>query len=431
VGTFLVQTHVGYLPLVALPGALAVVLVVLEARRAGAPLRSWSPALWWSVAVAVALWLPAVLEELMGDPGNLTRMWRYFTGGGDETAGWRASVELLAAEFRWPFPWLGFGEEQQTFSSSAARAAAGWLVLPVAVLTGGLLAAHRTRSRSDRHLLLLLVAASVAGLVAISQVPDEIEPYLFRWRAPLAVLVVAGAGLAVARWAGIERHPRARVVAGAVLGAAGVFASVALAGDVLDAPEHVSRFEVAVERSADQLEGDGAALQPVLVRFSGSNSGGLWGGLIDELDRRSAPVRVDESLDYQYGEQRTASPHDVAAVWYVVDDGHLLSVLGGLPDAELLAVVTPLDDEEEADMTEAQGRLADAVLGAGRPELLRTLDSTLVGFGLDGVAGFDAEDADRVAELNEIVQREGPCRCGVVAFPPDSPSLERVASLGG
>jgi hypothetical protein len=261
-------------------------------------------------------------------------------------------------------------------------------------------------------------------------VPDEIEPYLFRWRTPLAVLVVAGAGLAVARWAGVDRNRPARIVTGSVLAAVGVTASVALAYDVLDAPEHVSRFEVAVERSADQLEGDGAALQPVLVRFAGSNSGGLWGGLIDELDRRSAPVRVDESLDYQYGEQRTASPDDVAAVWYVVDDGHLLSVLGGLPDARIVAAVTPLDDEEEADMTGAQARLADAVLQVGRPELLQTLDSTLVGFSLDGVAGVDGRDADRVAELNEIVRREGPCRCGVVAFPPDSPSLERVAALG-
>ena len=80
-------------------------------------------------------------------------------------------------------------------------------------------------------------------------------------------------------------------------------------------------------------------------------------------------------------------------------------------------------------MTEAQRRLADAVLRAGRPELLRSLDSTLVGFSLDGVPGVDGRQADRVAQLNAVVRREGPCRCGVVAFPPESPSLERVAAL--
>jgi hypothetical protein len=219
------------------------------------------------------------------------------------------------------------------------------------------------------------------------------------------------------------------VAAGAVLGGAGVVAFVVLAVDVLDSPEHLSRFEVAVERSADQIEREGAALHPVLVRFEGSNSGGLWGGLIDELDRRAAPVRVDEALAYQYGERRTAAPDDVGTVWYVVDDGRLLSVLGGLPDAEVVAAVTPLDDEEEAEMTGAQRRLADSVVRAGRPELLRTLDSTLVGFSLDGVPGVDRRDADRVAALNEVVRRRGPCRCGVVAFPPDSPSLERVAAF--
>ena len=427
--TFLVQTHVGYLPLVAAPGAVAVGLVLLDARRTGASLRSWARALWWSLATAVVLWLPALLEQLIDHPGNLTRMWRYFTGSGDQTAGPTAAVELLAAEFRWPFPWLGGGEEYQLFSSAAERASATWLVIPVALLVLGFVAVARTRSRSDLHLLLLVVAASVAGVAAISQVPDEIEPYLFRWRTPLAVLVVAAVGLAVARWAGLEHHRRARLVTGAVLAAAGAVASVALAVDAFDAPEHLSRFEVAVERSADQIEGEGAALRPVLVRFAGSNAGGLWGGLIDELDRRAAPVRVDEQLDYQYGEPRTATPDDVAAVWYVVDDGYLLSTLGGLPDAEVVAEVTPLDDEDEADMAEAQRRLAAAAIEAGRPELLRTLDSTLVGFSLDGVPGVDREAANRVAELNEVVRSERSCRCGVVAFPPDSPSLQRVPEL--
>jgi hypothetical protein len=356
-------------------------------------------------------------------------MVRYFTGSDDETAGLPAAVELLAAEFRWPFPWLGGGEEHQLFSSAADRAPAGWLLVPVALLLLGFVAVARTRSRSDLHLLLLVVAASVAGVAAISRVPDEIEPYLFRWRTPLAVLVVAAAGLAVARWAGVARHPRARIVVGSVLAAAGAAASITLALDALDAPERLSRYELAVERSADQVEREGAALRPVLVRFAGSNAGGLWGGLIDELDRRAAPVRVDEELDYQFGESRTATPDDVAAVWYVVDDGRLLSTLGGLPDADVVAEVTPLSAGDEADLVESQRRLADAVVEAGRPELLRTLDSTLVGFSLEGVPGVDGEVANRVAQLNEVVEREGPCRCGVVAFPPDSPSLDRVPAL--
>ncbi len=73
VGTFLVQAHVGYLPLVALPAATAVGLAVLGSRRAGEPWRSWAGALRWSAVVGALLWLPAVVEQVVEAPGNLAR----------------------------------------------------------------------------------------------------------------------------------------------------------------------------------------------------------------------------------------------------------------------------------------------------------------------------------------------------------------------
>jgi hypothetical protein len=34
-----------------------------------------------------------------------------------------------------------------------------------------------------------------------------------------------------------------------------------------------------------------------------------------------------------------------------------------------------------------------------------------------------------VGRLNQVVAREGRCRCGVIAFPSDSRSLERIPDL--
>jgi len=429
VGTFLVQTHVGYLPLVAVGAAAAGAMLVIDARRRGESLRPWLRPLGWSLAVGALLWLPPVFEQLTTPTGNLTRMFRYFRDGGGETAGLGRALELLAAEFRPLPPWLGGGEVTQTFTGVAERVWAWWLLVPVALLAVGAVAARRTGARSDRNLVVLLAAFSVAGVLAVRQSPSTIEPYLFRWRVPLAVLVVAGVLWTLARCTGMRRWPWAWRAAGAVLVVAAVLPSVELVRQVADAREHLSRFEVAVADAAEQLEDGGAFDQPGILRFEGSNAGGLWGGLVDELDRRGLPVRVDRALDYQFGRHRRAKPDRVGTVLYAVDEGHLLSVLGALSDAEVVAEVTPLSDRDEAAMTAAQRRLARVLVREGRAEDLRLLDSTLLGFALAGVPGLAAEDISTVARLAEVVRREGPCRCGVVAFPSDSASLERIPNL--
>jgi hypothetical protein len=429
VGTFLVQTHVGYLPLVAVGAAAAVAMLVLDARRRGESLRPWRRPLGWSLAVGALLWLAPVFEQLTTPTGNLTRMFRYFGDGGGETAGLGRALELLAAEFRPLPPWLGGGDVTRTFTGVAERVSAWWLLVPVALLAVGAVATRRTGARSDRNLVVLLAALSLAGVLAVRQSPSTIEPYLFRWRVPLAVLVVAGVLWTLARWTGMRRWPWAWRAAGAVLVVAAVVPSVELVRQVADAPEHLSRFEVAVADAAEQLEDGGAFNQPAILRFEGSNAGGLWGGLVDELDRRGLPVRVDRALDYQFGRHRRAKLDRVGTVLYAVDEGHLLSVLGELPDAEVVAEVTPLSDRDEAAMTAAQRRLARVLVREGRAEDLRLLNSNLLGFALAGVPGLAAEDIDTVARLTEVVRREGPCRCGVVAFPSDSPSLERIPDL--
>ena len=429
VGTFLVQTHVGYLPLVAVGAAVAVALLVTDARRRSDPLRPWAGPVRWSMAVGALLWLPPLVEQLTTPSGNLSRMFEYFLDGGGETAGFGPALELLAAEFRPRPPWLGGGEATQTFTGVAERVSAWWLLVPVALLALAAVAVRRTQSRSDRNLVVLLGALSLAGVLAVRQSPSTLEPYLFRWRVPLAVLVVAGSVWALARWAGLRRSRWAWRAAGAVLVVAAVVPSWEVLLQVVDAPEHLSRFEVAVDDAADQLEDGGAFDEPAILRFEGSNAGGLWGGLLDELDRRGLPVRVDRALDYQFGRHRRIKADRVDAVLYAVDEGHLVSLLGELPEAEVVAEVTPLSAHDEAAMTAAQRRLGRVLVREGRAEELPILNSDLLGFALDGVPGLDRDDIELVARLNSVVGRAGPCRCGVIAFPSDSPSLERVADL--
>lgn len=81
-GSFLAQTHVGYVPCV---GALVASSVALHVRlrwaAGSAPSDERSsvlPYLLTSVAVLTVVWAPPLAENLRNDPGNLTFLYRYF-----------------------------------------------------------------------------------------------------------------------------------------------------------------------------------------------------------------------------------------------------------------------------------------------------------------------------------------------------------------
>ena len=79
-GSFLVQTHIGYLPFVVVGAGRVVVSTIATARSAPSPTRSWSDRrLWWTAAVVVVVWLPPIVQQLAnGRDGNFARLFRYF-----------------------------------------------------------------------------------------------------------------------------------------------------------------------------------------------------------------------------------------------------------------------------------------------------------------------------------------------------------------
>ncbi len=78
VATFLVQTHVGYAPLVAAAVAVAAAYFLLDLRRGNTSDQRWGRALRWSVAIGAVLWLPPILDVILRPPGNLRVVARYF-----------------------------------------------------------------------------------------------------------------------------------------------------------------------------------------------------------------------------------------------------------------------------------------------------------------------------------------------------------------
>ncbi len=427
VASFLVQTHIGYLPLVA--AATAVVVgyrIVDHHRRRAEPVgrRAWLT----TALFAVGLWAPVVIEQFTHDPGNLTRLWDYFVGGqnAEVSAGARAAGGLFGSMFAVPPSWLGGNEPHDYLTDAVQPGRLALLGIPIVLLVIGLLGARAAHRRDHTRLVVLVAAMSAGGLLALSHVTGDLLAYLFYWRIPLALFVIATGVIGVVDFVRATR-PRAAThtarVALAVGGVLVVIVSTTTTVAVATHGDYVKPYERNVRLIMDQIQAneiDSGRLddQTVLVRFDGSTIGGLQGGVVDALDREGVRVRVDTDLGFQFGEHRAANTDEVDQIWYAIEDGVLTSIRTSDPNARVIARIEPLGPETEAEMVQLQLGLRDQLRAAGRLDLSVALDSDLVAYALEDVPGVDQAAAARLGGLNAQLRETGRCRCSVVAYRP-------------
>lgn len=413
VGTVLVQSHLGYLPLVAAATMLAVVLCVRDGR-------SWTgfrrPAAWTLVAL-VALWTPPLLHEFM-HPSNVRRLARAQTDPAEPVLGISRAARVLAEEFRIPPPWLGGKHRLDEFANTVVLQSAWWLVIPLGLLIVAALATRRRSARGSAELLALTATLAVVGLASIARVVGPAERYVFYWRVPLALLVVFETGWTLWLAAHLDEHPQARRIAGGALATIVVVASVTLSVRIAQVEDTSDAEGLAREAllAANSSLADG---RRVLVRAAGVGFLGIERTIVNELDRDGANVFIDEDLGFLFGYSRTATPEDVDEVWYVLEGGEYLSVLSNAPGARVLWDSSPLSGAEEQDLRAGQRDLWSALQRAGREELFTRLQSPVVAIALGDVPDIDRDLLDRVAGLNARVLDAAPCRCAIVAFDPE------------
>ena len=204
--SFAAQQHLSSLPvLVVVTGA--VTLVGLAAAvgwwrthhdRRG--LRSVARLAGWSAGIGLVLWSPVLIQQVTGDPGNLTAMVRFAGNGDRPSLGAGAAVRQMAHTLGLP-PLLG-----------RTRLDGGWLLADVgpltwasAVVVAGVVVAAglRWRRTHPQRAALALMAgfAAVGGLVNGASVPSGMEQYrltFYHWAFALAFFVALALALAAA-----------------------------------------------------------------------------------------------------------------------------------------------------------------------------------------------------------------------------------------
>ena len=325
IGSFLVQTDISTAPVVGVLFGVALVGFVVQRlrdQRGGLHVADTRPVFRtpgkWVLGVlsfvVVLQWIPPVLQEIQGKPGNLTLIWRFFTAG-------HAGTPVRAA---FDATWAIFGASvygpQQLFlhiQGGTPRHAVVSALVGIAVVGLAILGIVVGRRKGDRFGA-ALCAASLIGLIALCvslcRVVGDLNGYLFFWAVGLIPAGILGCGLVVApvvreRFSVFGRQMQIGLVA-----AICAIASVGVVVHVLAAPAPASANDPQVEQLVTMVSKVVPRGATVEVHDDGAGIGtaklyNLWRffGLIWWLDANGYHPVTNEMWKAQLGAQATST----------------------------------------------------------------------------------------------------------------------------
>ena len=338
VGSFVVQTHVGYAPLVAGLGLVAAAWVLTASRAvrgatSGAPrARLWQRPAITDAIVAVVMWAPPVAQQVSGSDGNLSELATFFADPPDPALGLGDAIGVVGHQLSVPAPWIrglppdSEGDFVQKISKQGSS-------LPAFAMLGALLLAAvlaRRRGLHDESALAALAAASiVVGTTAVARVTGGAYEYLVRWLWVVALLAWTALAWTATRLVAsylrdsgrtststrAARGLTATVVLATAL-TAGISSRDALPVDLPEAPGADAVAALAGPVSHALPEGETF----LLTVFDSRDSGAAGPGLTLQLDRRGHTVRMESFYEPWVEGFRTIERPDATAEIVVVGD---------------------------------------------------------------------------------------------------------------
>lgn len=276
----------------------------------------------WSTAMSVVVWTPVVIQELRGEPGNLSLLLDSL-GGQEDRAGWSFVWGNLVAQLQLPPVWLRRASSPFDVGfepSPAAIASAVVVGLLLLVLT--VRAVRWPAARPTVATLLITTWAVLLGAVLnLSIVPEDgaIGLQYRRWMWPAGAMVWFAIAVAViaseadrlrasGRIADPERlWARARPAAYGLLAVALLACVPAAIGQHTPLPDDLATNEV-VESAWDPFI-ERLPRQPTYVQLSGAKAAFAVGPeVIRRLIVHGFDVQVPEAFSASFGEHRVFDP---------------------------------------------------------------------------------------------------------------------------
>jgi hypothetical protein len=397
VGTFLVQTHLGYALLVLGLGLTGALLARGALRHgpagdraiAGSTARRYGLV---SLVVAAVLWLPPILQQLFGADGNLTAILRFVRHPSEPAVGWRTAWGILGTELGFPGAWLG-GRELDVFGvRTRGTVPAVVLLLATAVLGA---AAWRIGAASAGRLATLALIASGLGVVSGARVTGAVGSYLVRWWWVIAAVIWLSIGWSI--WSLLSRtRARAAVATVAVVGFL-VLAGL-IAGRAVSAHVPGERDSVAIGQLGDQIAdalGDEGAY--VVDWTDARDWGAIGSGVFVDLERRGLAVEAAPRFAPTFGSWRTAPIQSGDGLLLVVGADDVARGFQPPPDATVIAHYGPLSASEQQRLDALQQQIRGSLGSAEEPDW--TLADSAFGRQVLRDKGAPADLVDELSEL--------------------------------
>ena len=444
--SFCMQTHVSYLGLVGGLAALCAVALGVRAHRLRGDRAAVRRVARWagiSLALGVVLWLPTLIDQITGDPGNASIVFDHFRDPEDDPIGLDRGGELFGVHLNlWRLlagqhaisgsvvpgvllvvVWLAAAVATWRLPVRAAESQAEPQAEPVpvdeaaaaasAVGRAGLAAARR---RPLLRLHAVVAVALVLGLISSTRILGFVWFYLTLWAWTIAMLAAVAIAWTVVVMAG-ERVSLRPVAARAGMGLVAVVLVAWTAMFSLDAIDAeptqadysamVGEFTGAVTAAIDEgrVEGGGPGGRYLLTWTDGVNLGSTGYGLLAELERRGYDVGVIGA----HGPG--ARPHRVMPVASATAEVHVsvgpdIATWEQTPGAEQLVHVDLRTDEQITEHERARSEAIELLRQQGRDELVTLVDTApfQLYFQLDADTSVSQETLDAVQVLNDIGQ---------------------------
>lgn len=407
------QTHLPYLGLTGVLGVGALVVGVAgvavdrQARRHAA---RWVLA---TGALIVLLWSPVVVDQLTGDPGNVTLLREHMFDPPEAPVGLRAGLRLMVEHLD-PLALLRAGEgDVGSLVDSSHRpersVGAGSVVL--ALWLASALTAWRRRAGRVLRLHAVLGAAFALGVASSARIFGRLWFYLTLWGWALAVLVGVAVAWTVADALADRRQVRSRSAYAATTGA---LAAIVIAFAAVGAfrSSSVGPPAPALSRSLGLvLDGTEAALRSgvgaadgergrYVVHWSDALYIGSQGyGLVNELERRGLDVGGMPWTAVPLTAHRAFDPTSATAAVHLAN-GPFIEQWRARPGAVEVAAVDPRTPAERAEYQRLRNRVVDDLIGAGLPDVVPLVDRNLFGASLD--PRLEQTTVDRMARMLEL-----------------------------
>ena len=396
-GSFCAQTEVAYLGLCVGLGVISLGVAGFRTYRRRVDRDQVRRFLLWTVvaaAVAVAVWLPPVVEQLTTSRGNLSVLFDYFRHPPQSPAGLGQGIKVLLAHLN---PVVPFTKALVPTTShvdvTTGSVIPGSLFLAVWALCA--FTAWRSRLRSLLELHVVIALTILLGVFSISRIFGILWYYLVLWAWGLNVVMLIAVGwtLGVVVGRRLQRTVRpaadtaSRVALLAVAVAMTAVFAVEAAGVQFPTPRLSRTLGAVVDptvRALERVPGPhGGRSGTYLVTFGDPASLGAQGfGLMNELERRGFHIGTLDQYRGPVTPHRVLSPSQATAVVHL-SIGPDIAYWRAKPGVREVAYYDPRTSRERAEFDRIHAQVIADLRAHGLAALVPGVDGSLFATTLD------------------------------------------------